>query len=129
MILLDTSALVSSLSEARRGWPDLRRLIEGGAIVRLSSIVLYEWRRGPRTPGELEIQREIFPDAEAIPFGWEEAVLSAKLYSSLPRSRARAADFAIAACALRHDAGLWTLNPADFADIFGLRLSAPASLC
>jgi predicted nucleic acid-binding protein len=31
-------------------------------------------------------------------------------------------DLAIAACALAHDAALWTLNPNDFADIPDLSL-------
>ena len=34
----------------------------------------------------------------------------------------REIDIAIAACAIRHEAALWTLNTADFADIPGLRL-------
>jgi predicted nucleic acid-binding protein len=35
-------------------------------------------------------------------------------------------DLAIAACAIRREAELWTLNGADFKDIPGLRLSALA---
>jgi predicted nucleic acid-binding protein len=38
------------------------------------------------------------------------------------RPRQRQADLAIAACAIRHGASLWTLNPADFADVPGLSL-------
>lgn len=34
-------------------------------------------------------------------------------------------DIAIAACAIVRDAELWTLNPADFRDIPGLRLAVP----
>jgi len=33
-------------------------------------------------------------------------------------------DLAIAACALTHEAALWTLNPEDFRDIPGLRLAS-----
>jgi len=34
-------------------------------------------------------------------------------------------DLAIAACAMTHDAALWTLNMEDFADIPGLELATP----
>ena len=45
------------------------------------------------------------------------------LYSTLARSRGRAADFAVAACALGDEAALWTLNPKDFSDVPGLKLA------
>jgi predicted nucleic acid-binding protein len=35
-------------------------------------------------------------------------------------------DLAIAACAISHQAALWTLNTADFNDISGLGLWTPA---
>jgi predicted nucleic acid-binding protein len=35
-------------------------------------------------------------------------------------------DLAIAACAIAREAELWTLNPADFEDIPGLRLYGEA---
>src|ERR1022692_1024708 len=87
----------------------------------LPSLVLYEWFRGPRLPQELSAQEALFPSETAIPFGWQEAALSAKLYRSLDRARGREIDLAIAACAITHEAALWTLNIADFKDIPGLR--------
>ena len=60
-------------------------------------IVLYEWLRGPRTVAELRVQEELFP-------------------------RGRDLDLAVAACALVHEAALWTLNPKDFIDVPGLKL-------
>jgi predicted nucleic acid-binding protein len=41
------------------------------------------------------------------------------------RARTREVDTAIAACALVHDARLWTLNPADFQDVPGIQLYTP----
>jgi predicted nucleic acid-binding protein len=50
---------------------------------------------------------------------------SAELYRTVPRARSREVDLAIAACAIRREAELWTLNRADFADIPRLRLARP----
>ncbi|MGC9949622.1 MAG: hypothetical protein ABSF64_24920 [Bryobacteraceae bacterium] len=44
------------------------------------------------------------------------------MYQSLHRGRGREIDLAIAACAITHEAALWTLHAADFKDIPGLRL-------
>lgn len=86
------------------------------------ALVLYEWLRGPRTARELTDQEKLFPSAAAVVFDSEDAALSANLYRKLRRARSREIDIAIAACAIRHEAKLWTLNPDDFADIPGLRL-------
>jgi predicted nucleic acid-binding protein len=83
---------------------------------------LYEWLRGPRRVEEIRAQEGLFPVREAIPFGIEEAIVSARLYSTLERPRCREIDLAIAACALVRQAGIWTLNVADFDDVPGLRL-------
>ena len=122
MILLDSSALIDSLAGPRRSEPALRKAIEAGEILRLPALVLYEWLRGPRTHAELAAQRQLFPDELAIPYQFEDARLSAKLFQSLKRARQRQIDLAIAAGAIRHEAHLWTLNPADFSDIPGLSL-------
>lgn len=67
-------------------------------------------------------QEELFPTQSAIPFDAEDAKLAARIYQTVRRPRDREADIAIAACAIHHDAELWTLNNADFKDIPGLRL-------
>jgi predicted nucleic acid-binding protein len=64
----------------------------------------------------------LFPADSALTFGPREASISAELYRSLKRPRGREIDLAIAAIAIAKDAGLWTLNGADFKDIPGLRL-------
>jgi predicted nucleic acid-binding protein len=88
-------------------------------------MVLYEWLRGPRLPEELEAQEILFPAEAALPFETADARISAELYRSVSHARSREADIAIAACAIRRDAELWTVNRADFADIPRLRLMRP----
>jgi predicted nucleic acid-binding protein len=61
----------------------------------------------------------------AIPFGTEEAIVSADLYRAVSRARTREVDLAIAACALVRGARLWTLNHADFQDVPGMRMYGP----
>lgn len=126
MIFLDTSALVDALTGLRASAPLLREALELGERARLPTIVLFEWLRGPRRAAELAAQEALFPSAAAIPFGPAEAAKAAELYRRAGRSaRGRDADIAIAACAICHDATLWTLNLKNFADLPGLRVMAP----
>ncbi len=120
---LDTSALVGALTDPRDSIERLHAFIYAGRRVRLSSIVLYEWLRGPRTVSELRAQEELFPRDQTVPFDTEAAAQAAALYTRLPRPRGRDLDLAIAACALVDEAALWTLNPKDFSDVPGLRLA------
>lgn len=124
MTLLDTSALIDSLSGPKRSARALRAAIEQGERILVPSLVLYEWLRGPRLPSEIAAQEALFPAGSTVVFGPREAMLSAELYRSLKRPRGRELDLAIAACAIVRDAELWTLNMADFRDIAQLRLAA-----
>jgi predicted nucleic acid-binding protein len=122
VIHLDTSVLVDALTGPQRSAERLRGAFERGERVLLSALVLYEWVRGPRREEELAAQEGLFPASAAVPFGSEEAAVSARIYRSVERPRGRELDLAIAACALTHGAAFWTLNPRDFRDIPGLRL-------
>jgi predicted nucleic acid-binding protein len=126
LILLDTSVLIDGLTGPKRTAPALRQAIEQGERILLPALVLYEWLRGPRLAQELAAQEHLFPSESAVPYGPPEAALSARLYRALRRARGREIDLAIAACAISHDAELWTLNVEDFQDIPGLRLRAVA---
>ena len=119
---LDTSALVGALTGPRESFVRLRQLVDAGQRLKLSTIVLYEWLRGPRSVTERRTQEELFPRDAAVPFDAPAADRAAALYAELPRARGRDLDLAIAACALVHEAALWTLNPKDFGDVPGLRL-------
>ena len=122
MIALDTSVLVEALGAGGSLAGELRRAFEAGERIVLPTLVLYEWRRGPRLPEELAAQEALLPSDETLPFGPEEAALAADLYRRLPRPRGREVDLAIAACALTWNARLWTLNRHDFDDVPELEL-------
>jgi predicted nucleic acid-binding protein len=123
LTLIDTSALIESLTGSRRALPSLRKLIQDGERVLVPSIVLYEFWRGPRTEVEIADQEALFPLETAVPFGVAEAEVAAAIYKQVSRARGREIDIAIAACALVRDARLWTINRADFAGIPGLTLA------
>ncbi|MCU0248021.1 MAG: type II toxin-antitoxin system VapC family toxin [Bryobacter sp.] len=125
MILLDTSALVGSLAGGQSHMAELQQLVLSQEELAVSSIVLYEFWRGPRQEEEIERQQLIFPEDTALPFTEAEASIAAKLFREVRRARVRQMDLAIAATAIVHGAGLWTLNPRDFVDVPGLRIVRP----
>ena len=123
MIVIDTSALIDSLTGPRRSGPRLRSFIEAGERLVVPALVLYEWRRGPRLEQEIAAQEALFPSSAALPFGAAEADLSSELYKTVQRPRGREIDLSIAAHAILQEASLWTLNETDFEDIPGLELA------
>jgi predicted nucleic acid-binding protein len=127
VIHLDTSVLIDALTGPQRSAFALRQAIASGERLAISTLVLYEWRRGPRHPAELEVQDHLLPSIGAVPFDPLAAARAAGLYRKVKRPRNRELDLAIAACALIQDAVFWTLNVADFRDIPGLELYQPAS--
>ena len=122
MIIVDTSALIDALTGPKRSAAKLRSLIEAGERLTTPTLVLYEWWRGPRNEQELRAQEALLPTGKAVKFGAEEAKVAARLYGDVSRPRGRELDLAIAACAITHEAALWSLNREDFADIPGLSL-------
>ena len=122
IVHVDTPALVDALTGPRRSLDTLMTLTRDGHRLALSTIALYEWLRGPRARPELAAQEDLFPSEHAVAFGHAEAAVAARLYKGLSRARGREIDLAVAACAMANGAALWTLNPADFRDIPGLRL-------
>ncbi len=127
MILLDTSLLIDGATGPKASGPAIRAAFDAGYQILLPTLVLYEWYRGPRTARELDWQEALFPARSALAFGPDEAKVSAQLYGKVRRARTREVDIAIAACAIAHEAVLWTLNLADFRDIPGLQLYTPSN--
>jgi predicted nucleic acid-binding protein len=122
MIHLETSVLIDALTGPKRSAPQLRLWIDRRERAVISTLVLYEWLRGPRLREGIEAQAAPFPGGGAVSFGPSEAAVAADLYGTLPRPRGREINFAVAACALTSGAALWTLNPEDSRDIPTLRL-------
>ena len=122
MIHLDTSVLIDALTGSRRSLPALRGIVADGIRLGVSSLVLYEWRRGPRVDEELALEAVLLGSDAVASFGELEARVAADVYRRVKRPRGRELDIAIAACALTRDASLWTLNRNDFQDIPGLHL-------
>jgi predicted nucleic acid-binding protein len=122
IVHLDTSVLIGALTGPRRLLPHLERTIAAGHVIATSTLVLYEWRRGPRTQEELDDQESLLPADDACAFGPAEAAAAAHIYRVLRRARGRDMDIAIAACAIERGARLWTLNAGDFRDMPGLEL-------
>ena len=121
-IHVDTSALIDALAGQRRSLATLRALADEGHRLSISSLVLFEWLRGPRAHYELAAQEEVFTREATVPFGPAEADLASRLYKTVKNPRGREIDLAIAACALSAGAALWTLNRRDFDDVPGLKL-------
>ena len=119
---IDTSSLIDALTGPRRSLDKLIQLTVEGHRLAISTLVLYEWLRGPRTKDDLEAQEALLPAESAVALGAAEAAMAAKLYKLLPRPRGREIDLAIAASAIVHNAAILTLNPGDFADVPGVRL-------
>lgn len=119
---VDTSALIDALTGPRRSLDALIRLTDDGHRLAISSLVIYEWLRGPRTKSDLDAQEALFPSEAAIGFGAAEAARAATLYKRIRKPRGREIDLAIAATCLVHGAALLTLNRADFLDLPDLRV-------
>ncbi|HSP33118.1 MAG TPA: type II toxin-antitoxin system VapC family toxin [Thermoanaerobaculia bacterium] len=122
MIIVDTSALVDSLTGSRKSLATLRELIVAGERLVVPALVMYEWLRGPRRDADLSAQEQLLPAEDALPFTAREAAVAAEIYRTVRSPRGRGIDIAIAATALVYSARLWTLRRADFDDIPGLVL-------
>lgn len=117
LIHLDTSVMIDAFTGPRRLLPAVESATMDGHVLAYSVIVEYEWLRGPRSHEDQDAVRRFFGPDTVVAFGEHEAAMAASLFRAVKRARQRQADLAIAACAIERGARLWTLNPADFADV------------
>lgn len=94
IVHVDISALVDALTGPRRSLDRLIALTEDGHRLLLSTLVLYEWLRGPRSRSELAAQEELFPSSAAVTVDAESAALASRLYKQIARPRGREIDIA-----------------------------------
>jgi predicted nucleic acid-binding protein len=119
---IDTDVLVYAISMRGPEQRRLEKLLASESPIEASSLVWYEFARGPRTPEQLAVARDIFGDRGIVPFSVELAETAAEQFRRLGSPRKRAADIAIGVVARSRGAVLLTRNARDFAGIDGLDL-------
>lgn len=124
---LDTDFLVFAIGSAGPERARLRELTREGAEVKMSAIAWYEFCRGPRTPQQVALARDVLSDDGIVPFDASLAERAADVFRGLGSPRKRAQDIAIAVTAVAAGATLFTRNARDFRGIDDLVLGgAPA---
>lgn len=124
MIHLDTNYLIGLLVRGSQAAVRCEGWLTAGESLAASSIVWSEFLNGPVTP--LEVSRvEAVLQSRIVPFGKLEASLAADLFNNTGRRRGSRFDCLIAAGAISSQAGLATVNEADFKLFvpYGLRLA------
>lgn len=119
---VDTDVLIYAISMRGPERQRVEKLLASETVIEISSLVWYEFARGPRTPEQLAVVRGMFNDRGVIPFSEELAETAADQFRRLGSPRKRAADIAIGVVARSRNAILLTRNSRDFAGIDGLDL-------
>lgn len=123
---LDTDFLVWALASSGPERRRAREIAASDAVVEISAIAWYEFSRGPRTPEQIAVARQLFGDEGVVPFTDALAERAAEQFRRLGSPRRRAADIAIGIVAAHRRATLLTRNARDFAGIDGLTVEALA---
>ncbi len=112
LIHLDTSFLISALVPGTREDLRLRRWIQQGTVVSISSVAWAELLCGPVSEEDQQRVRKVI--GIPLPLVDAEAVQAAELFNTGGRRRGTLPDCLIAATALKAEATLATGNPGDF---------------
>jgi predicted nucleic acid-binding protein len=112
VICLDTGFLIRALVPSSPEDRMLRRWLQRGEALGISSIAWAEFLCGPVAEADARLASEIL--TEKIAFGLEAAATAADLYKSAGRRRGSLVDCMIAAAAVRAGVPLATANPQDF---------------
>ena len=119
---LDTDFLIFAIGTRGRERRRFLEIVKGDAELEISAIAWYEFCRGPRTPEQIAVARDIFGEDGIIGFTDGLAELAADQFRRLGSPRKRAADIAIGTIAVSRKATLVTRNARDFAGIDDLEL-------
>ena len=126
MICLDANFLIGGVIEAR---PESRHLLawfKAGETFCTPAPAWYEFLCGPVSPAQINTMLA-FLTKGIIPFEGSQALIAARLFNAVDRSRRLRVDAMIAATAISQKSRLATLNTADF-KLFtphGLDLATP----
>ncbi|HEX5137366.1 MAG TPA: PIN domain-containing protein [Planctomycetota bacterium] len=112
MIQLDTSFLIRALIQGTREDRALRRWLEEGEEIAMSSIAWTEFLCGPVDAAAAAAVDGLL--TERLPYTEDDAARAAELFNASGRRRGSLVDCIIAAVALRSAAPLATSNRADF---------------
>ncbi len=122
MIMLDTCFLIAMEQPGSDADRSLRAWLKNGERIGVSALVWTEYQCGPLEAGKIVAADALLRWKE--PFVVADTALAAYLFNAAGRRRRTLVDCMIAAVAIRCNAGLATLNSADFAPFaaHGLRL-------
>jgi len=112
MICLDTNYLILGLVEGSRESQELSGWVRAGERLVAPALVWFEFLCGPITAAQTKTMRAFVQ--ELLPFGEEQAVAAAELFSAGGRKRSTRVDAMIAATAIASGAALATNNQPDF---------------
>jgi len=126
LVHLDTDFLVYAVTSSGVEHRRLRVLSGTETQIQISSVVWYEFCRGPRTPDQIAVARSFFFEDSILPFSEELSILAADVFRQLQSTRRRSSDIAIGVTAAAMGALLITRNAADFAGIPGLEIEVVA---
>ena len=109
---------------ASRGpeWRRLEQLVQSEAVIGISALAWYEFCRGPRSPEQVAVARNLFGDQGIIPWTDQLAERAGDEFRRLGSPRRRAADVAIGVTAASCGATLLTRNRVDFEEISELEV-------
>lgn len=113
VIHLDTNYLISLATRQSPLAAKVRLWLEAGDDLAVSAITWSEFLNGPVTSAQRALVEQLIGGRVAA-FDATSAQLSSHLFNATGRKRSLRFDCLIAACAMRHDARLATLNVADF---------------
>jgi predicted nucleic acid-binding protein len=124
---VDTDFLIYALSSRGPERTRLAQLASSDAVIEICALAWYEFCRGPRSPEQIAVARDLFGDEGIIPLTDLLAERAGEEFRRLDSPRRRAADVAIGVTAASYGATLLTRNHGDFDGISELHVEVVAT--